>query len=65
MADHTQQQRRVFTVTEVAEALGTNRETVLRMCVDGTLRGAFKLGSASNHHWRIPRNAHPLLSTMG
>jgi len=43
-----------YTVTEVAASFHTASRTIIRMCEDGRIFGAFKLGNDKRSEWRIP-----------
>lgn len=48
-----------LTMTEVCSRLRLRYPTVLKMVQTGAIKGAFKVGSASNHRykrWRIPES---------
>lgn len=56
MTTTTSNQTKYVTLKEIGSRLGISRATALRMCHDGTFRGAFQLpgGKRRGGDWRVP-----------
>lgn len=46
----------IYTVSEIAELLRVDNSTIQKWCKSGKIPGAYKTGTASNSHWRIPKS---------